>query len=55
MTTQAQYIQKGKTLRLERWRVIVDQAAPGKWRNYEPKTSNGGWPATLPADETFSP
>ncbi len=55
MTTQAQYVQKGKTLRLERWRVVVDQDAPGSWRNYEAKASNGGWPATLPADGTFSP
>ena len=53
MKTQAQYVQKGKTLRLERWRVVVDQDAPGTWRNYAPKTSNGGWPATLPADGTF--
>lgn len=48
MLSQAQYEQRGKSLYLRRWRVIIDGIA-GAWRPKVDKQSNGGWPKRMAA------
>jgi hypothetical protein len=44
--TQGQYEPRAKTLKLLRWRLVID-GVEGAWRLADPKKSTGGWPMTL--------